>query len=251
MRPRTLGSAAMKMQEPPTTPESSENAVVDGRLDIPAGAELSPALRRLVEEVRMEATASSSAARYDRMHNRHNRGEAAPMSDHAAVPIDTVLLKTASRCNIACTYCYVYRLGDHGWRRQPPTMSQSTIDASVRRLDELRQAQDRDFAVVLHGGEPLLLSDTLLARLLTGLRTRLPAGCTLSVQTNGRCSPPAGSTSSRTRGPRSPVSLRSPRPREDQRFAPPGVRPARTYEGNAYEASTVVTPPPPRSSPAR
>ena len=107
------------------------------------------------------------------------------MSDHAAVPIDTVLLKTASRCNIACSYCYVYRLGDHGWRRQPPTMSQSTIDASVHRLDELRQAQERDFAVVLHGGEPLLLADTLLARLLMGLRTRLPAGCTLSVQTNG------------------------------------------------------------------
>lgn len=64
----------MRTQEPPTTPESSENAVVDGRLDIPAGAELSPALRRLVEEVRMEATESSSAARYDRMHNRHNRG---------------------------------------------------------------------------------------------------------------------------------------------------------------------------------
>ena len=65
----------MKMQGPPTTPESSGNAVVDGRLDIPVGAELSPALRRLVEEVRMEATAeSSSTAKYDRVHNRHNRG---------------------------------------------------------------------------------------------------------------------------------------------------------------------------------
>ena len=107
------------------------------------------------------------------------------MSGHAAVSVDTVLLKTASRCNIACSYCYVYRLGDHGWQHQPPTMSQSTIDATIRRLDELRQAQDRDFAVVLHGGEPLLLADTLLARLLTGLRARLPAGCVLSVQTNG------------------------------------------------------------------
>lgn len=64
----------MKMQEPPTAPEPSENAVVDGRLDIPAGADLSPALRRLVEEVRMEATESSSRAKYNRMHNRHNRG---------------------------------------------------------------------------------------------------------------------------------------------------------------------------------
>ena len=72
MRP-ALGSAAMKMQEPPTIPESLENVGADGRLDIPAGAELSPALRRLVEEVRIEA-AESSFAKYDRMHNRHNRG---------------------------------------------------------------------------------------------------------------------------------------------------------------------------------
>ena len=102
-----------------------------------------------------------------------------------SIPIDTILLKTASRCNIACSYCYVYQLGDQGWRRQPPTMSQSTIDATIRRLDELRKAQGRNFAVVLHGGEPLLLGDALLARLLTGLRAHLPAGCTLSVQTNG------------------------------------------------------------------
>lgn len=107
------------------------------------------------------------------------------MSGDESIPIDTILLKTASRCNIACSYCYVYQLGDQGWRRQPATMSQSTIDATVRRLDELRRAQDRDFAVVLHGGEPLLLGDELLARLLTGLRGRLPAGCTVSVQTNG------------------------------------------------------------------
>ena len=107
------------------------------------------------------------------------------MAGDGSVPIDTILLKTASRCNIACSYCYVYQLGDHGWVHQPPTMSRSTIDAIVRRLDDLRRAQDRDFAVVLHGGEPLLLEEALLARLLTGLRARLPAGCTLSVQTNG------------------------------------------------------------------
>ena len=65
----------MEKLEPLTASESLERAVVDGRLDIPADAELSPALRRLVEEVRKEATAEfSSTSRYDRMHNRHNRG---------------------------------------------------------------------------------------------------------------------------------------------------------------------------------
>ncbi len=102
-----------------------------------------------------------------------------------SVPVDTVLLKVASRCNIACSYCYVYQLGDQGWQRQPSAMSQSTIDAIVGRLGELRRTQDRDFAIVLHGGEPLLLGEALLARLLNGLRTSLPPECTLSVQTNG------------------------------------------------------------------
>ena len=65
----------MKKLEPlTTTSELPESAVFDGRLDIQAGAELSPALRRLVEEVRMEkAAVSSSPTNYDRVHNRHNR----------------------------------------------------------------------------------------------------------------------------------------------------------------------------------
>ena len=64
----------MEKQGSLTTSESLENAVFDGRLDIPVGAKLSPTLRRLVEEVRMETTAeSSSPTQYDRVHNRHNR----------------------------------------------------------------------------------------------------------------------------------------------------------------------------------
>ena len=64
----------MEKPESLTTSESLENAVFDGRLDIPVGAKLSPTLRRLVEEVRMETTAeSSSTTQYDRVHNRHNR----------------------------------------------------------------------------------------------------------------------------------------------------------------------------------
>ena len=44
------------------------------RLDIPVGFKLSPALRRLVEDVRREkAVGSSSPTSYDRIHSRHNR----------------------------------------------------------------------------------------------------------------------------------------------------------------------------------
>lgn len=43
------------------------------RLDIPQGTKLSPALRRLVEEVRQEKAGTVPVHRYDRIHSRHNR----------------------------------------------------------------------------------------------------------------------------------------------------------------------------------
>jgi len=42
------------------------------RLDIPPNTKLSPALRRLIEEVRNERD-HLELARYDRIHSRHNR----------------------------------------------------------------------------------------------------------------------------------------------------------------------------------
>jgi uncharacterized protein len=99
--------------------------------------------------------------------------------------IDTVLLKVASRCNINCDYCYVFNMGDKGTTKMPKLMSQETIEAVTASLKDLAQSQRAGFAVVLHGGEPLLLPKQRLKLLLTGLREALPAECTLSIQTNG------------------------------------------------------------------
>lgn len=100
------------------------------------------------------------------------------------VHIDTVLLKVAARCNINCTYCYVYNMGDMGWSRLPKTMSPETISATINALGDLYRAQQAPFAVVLHGGEPLLLGEEKLTLLLEGLRGVL-GECTLAIQTNG------------------------------------------------------------------
>jgi uncharacterized protein len=99
--------------------------------------------------------------------------------------VDTVLLKVASRCNLDCGYCYVYHMGDEGWRLQPKRMSPETQTIVGARLSELREAQGRPFSVVLHGGEPLLLGATGLAGLLETLRGALSADCGISIQTNG------------------------------------------------------------------
>ena len=80
--------------------------------------------------------------------------------------IETVLLKVASRCNIDCSYCYVYHMGDHGWLRQPKMMSPQTCMAVGSALNELAFGYGHQFAVVLHGGEPLLLGKDALGFVL-------------------------------------------------------------------------------------
>ncbi|RSS62842.1 FxsB family cyclophane-forming radical SAM/SPASM peptide maturase [Streptomyces sp. WAC06614] len=110
---------------------------------------------------------------------------------HRASPLRQFVFKTRSRCNLACTYCYVYEMADQGWRRQPPAMADATVRAAAGRIAE--HAHTHRLArvdLVLHGGEPLLAPDAELAapvRLVReelrrrGLTTRVTA----SVQTNG------------------------------------------------------------------
>ena len=64
-------------------------------------------------------------------------------------------------------------------------MSWETIDAVIARLAELSEHQKRPLAVVLHGGEPLLLGKAKLERLLEGLRSALGQESTIALQTNG------------------------------------------------------------------
>jgi uncharacterized protein len=99
--------------------------------------------------------------------------------------IDTVLLKVASRCNLNCSYCYVYNMGDEGWRSLPKRMSADVQRATITQLVALSRAQQRPFSVVLHGGEPLLLGASRLADLFAALRAELPPRYGLHIQTNG------------------------------------------------------------------
>ena len=100
--------------------------------------------------------------------------------------VDTVLVKTASRCNFDCSYCYVYHGADSSWRFQPKRMGREVVAAVRARIVEQAEHQEMGFAVVLHGGEPLLLGFHRLADLLRDLRAELsPARYPISVQTNG------------------------------------------------------------------
>lgn len=99
--------------------------------------------------------------------------------------LDTVLVKVASRCNINCTYCYVYNMGDDNWSHLEKFMTRETIGALCNSLAEIVTKQQKAFSIVLHGGEPFLLGETRLRFLLKSLRQVLSEHYPISIQTNG------------------------------------------------------------------
>ena len=120
----------------------------------------------------------------------HRRLDVAALVDDGwqPVPFEQFVLKVHSRCNLSCTYCYMYRSADQTWRRQPGQMSQATVVRTAERIAEHAAHHGlRGVEVVLHGGEPLLAGPDSLAFAAATMRSSMPAGTTvrLSVQTNG------------------------------------------------------------------
>ena len=105
---------------------------------------------------------------------------------HQAVPFRQFILKVHSRCNLSCSYCYVYEMADQGWRGLPQRMSQPVVGKTVERIAEHAERHGLPSVdVILHGGEPLLAGAEWLADLVGSLRARVPARVNVAVQTNG------------------------------------------------------------------
>ncbi len=69
------------------------------------------------------------------------------------------VIKVASRCNLNCSYCYMYNMGDNTYRNQPKFIEQGTAEQIIERIAEhCEEHKVPDFMFVLHGGEPLLAS---------------------------------------------------------------------------------------------
>jgi uncharacterized protein len=97
-----------------------------------------------------------------------------------------IILKVAQRCNLNCTYCYVYNRGDESWRDRPVVISERVIRQLGTRIAEHCERYDLTaFTIELHGGEPLLLGKKRMEALVRILRET--SGCHLyfTMQTNG------------------------------------------------------------------
>ena len=101
--------------------------------------------------------------------------------------VTSYVLKVASRCNLNCSYCYMYNLGDKSYMNQPKFMSLNTITALAERLHSYSEASGiRHIQIIFHGGEPLLLGKDYYEQCLNLFREKAPLiDFTFSIQTNG------------------------------------------------------------------
>lgn len=101
-------------------------------------------------------------------------------------PFYTFLLKIVSRCNLDCTYCYVYQGSDQSWRQRPRFMSPQVLQAAGERIAEhVRQHQLDCVDIVFHGGEPLLIGTKTFDLYAGTLRRLVPCSVNFGLQTNG------------------------------------------------------------------
>ena len=66
--------------------------------------------------------------------------------------------KVASRCNLNCSYCYIYNKGDTTWKHRPAIMSDEVFEAALQRMRaHCNVTRQKLLLVGFHGGEPCLV----------------------------------------------------------------------------------------------
>lgn len=110
-----------------------------------------------------------------------------PLPGGAPPVISSFLLKVASRCNLACDYCYMYAHADQSWVHQPKFMSDEVVALAAERIRDHadRHGLDR-VTIIFHGGEPLLAGAPRLAQFASTFRKAMPeVRVDFGLQTNG------------------------------------------------------------------
>ncbi|VAX00778.1 hypothetical protein MNBD_GAMMA22-891 [hydrothermal vent metagenome] len=102
--------------------------------------------------------------------------------------INAVVLKIASRCNLNCSYCYMYHHADQSYKQQPKIMCETVYRSAMQTMlkHSISQGIEHQIALIMHGGEPTLVGIKRFrwfaqtAKKILGNRLML-----LSIQTNG------------------------------------------------------------------
>jgi uncharacterized protein len=99
--------------------------------------------------------------------------------------INGLIVKIAERCNLNCTYCYMYNHADQQYRSRPAFMSREVFRALAQRISDYCDAHEgHSMGMVFHGGEPMLFNPEELDARLTEVKPLLDRKVGYTVQTN-------------------------------------------------------------------
>lgn len=71
--------------------------------------------------------------------------------------ITTFVIKVAELCNLNCSYCYMYNMGDKTYLNRPKFISFEIIDELAKKLlSHSKKYNLQQIMIAFHGGEPLL-----------------------------------------------------------------------------------------------
>ena len=100
--------------------------------------------------------------------------------------INTIILKVVAPCNLNCSYCYEYNMGDDSWKKKPKKISQLIVNEFCKRITEyIKENNLKKFQVNFHGGEPLMLSSKELEATLVTLKDNIKVDeLIIGTQTN-------------------------------------------------------------------
>ena len=101
--------------------------------------------------------------------------------------IYTLILKVAERCNLNCSYCYMYQHGDNSFLTRPKFMSDDVFSNVLRRMrDYCELRPTHKMQINLHGGEPTLLGVERLDAMASMAKRELgPRLAGIVMQSNG------------------------------------------------------------------
>ncbi len=102
--------------------------------------------------------------------------------------IQTFFLRVSARCNLNCSYCYVFKHNDKSWKSLPPIISEEHVIIFANRIKEYLQNKTISCVnIIFHGGEPLLVGENLILKYIDIINTILSnlIKVQYSIQTNG------------------------------------------------------------------
>lgn len=96
-----------------------------------------------------------------------------------------LVVKIVQRCNLNCSYCYMYQHVDQSYRTRPNFMSEEIFSKMITRVAEYCDRRpDHRMEIIFHGGEPMLIGPKQLDRFAGIASERLQGIVSLGMQTN-------------------------------------------------------------------